>query len=113
MTEELNLTIEQKIEVLKEARKYILKFNYFCMCTALSDAICKFHTGEYVFLYSVFSVFPELLKYKPKRIKENHLLWFKKNWIGKTKRIIILTLVIRQLKKQLQKKQVPTKLQSW
>lgn len=101
---DLNLSKEQKIEVLKRALNIIAKTKLECtqdgktlyMCIAIKYA-CDDLGIKYDDSVSIGNIIPEAVKYMPKDILSIHRPWFDSDNRGIRKRLNVLNKLIDEL----------------
>lgn len=101
---DLNLSKEQKIEVLRRALNIIAKTRSECtiegktlyMCIAVKYA-CDELGIKYDDSVSIANIIPESVKYMPKNIMSIHRPWFDSDNRGIRKRLNILNKLIEEL----------------
>lgn len=95
----MELTRQQKIEVLKYATDKIRSGQETFMCTAIEKGYCMLEGCEYEDCRYAVKRIPELLSYKPSRIMlTGRDVWFLENRKGKMRRIEISNEILKKLK---------------
>jgi len=101
----MKLTIEQKIEAYKYAKKKIMDSSniYPYMCVQLKPVTNRvfqsYHTCE-----DILRLFPELLKYKPDCVEDKLMGWFSRSEEGRIIRVMIIDDILRNLKTKVKSK---------